>query len=213
MKNKNISIKTIFDRITRHPLMSDTPKEYMADYTEEFIRIVGMPNILEEKVATIDVKDYRAELPKDFIQVQSVRNYNGVTYKSTTDTFFLSDKCNDSNTYKIQGGVIFTDRPDVQLEISYLAIPLDNEGYPMIPDNSSFLRALEAYIKKQVFTVLFDTGKIHPTVLQNATKEYAWAVGDCQTEANRLSLDDAESFYKKYKELLPVYNRHKNSFR
>ena len=52
----------------------------------------------------------------------------------------------------------------------------------MIPENSSFERALELYIKKKVFTVLFDLGKISQVVYNNTQQEYAWAVGDCQNE-------------------------------
>jgi hypothetical protein len=47
----------------------------------------------------------------------------------------------------------------------------------MIPDDSSFIRALELYIKKQVFTVLFDMGKIQQPVYNNVCQEYSFAVG------------------------------------
>jgi hypothetical protein len=44
-------------------------------------------------------------------------------------------------------------------------MPLDDEGYPLLPDEPTFLRALELYIKKQWFTILFDMNKISPAVL------------------------------------------------
>jgi hypothetical protein len=51
--------------------------------------------------------------------------------------------------------------------ISYKSIPVDKDGFPLLIDNPVFLKALELYIKKEVFTVLFDMGKITPPVLQN----------------------------------------------
>ena len=46
--------------------------------------------------------------------------------------------------------------------MAYRALPVDGEGIPLIPDNSVFYRALEAYVKKNWFTILFDLGKISP---------------------------------------------------
>ena len=43
-------------------------------------------------------------------------------------------------------------------------------------------KALEAYIKKESFTVLFDMGKIQPQVLQHAEQQYAWLAGQLQAE-------------------------------
>lgn len=121
-------------------------------------------------------------------------NNNEFTY--STDSFHMSnDKYSFNLTYKIQGGIIYTSIKDGQIEISYQAIMLDEEGYPVIPDNSKFLRALEAYIKKQWFTILFDMGKLQAPILQNVQQEYAWAVGACESEFQKLSIDKAKSLY------------------
>ena len=97
--------------------------------------------------------------------------------------------------------------------MAYLAIATDSEGYPLLPDNSSYTRALELYIKKQWFTILFDLGKIGPAVLQNTQQEYAWAVGDCQSEFNRLSIDKAESFFNSWRTLILRDSEHRTGFR
>lgn len=56
---------------------------------------------------------------------------------------------------------------DGEIEIAYRAIAVDEDGYPLIPDRSPFTRALELYIKKQCFTILFDLGKINQAVYSN----------------------------------------------
>ena len=63
----------------------------------------------------------------------------------------------------------------------------------MLPDNSSFIKALELYIKKQYFTVLFDMGKITGQVLNNTQQEYAWYVGQCQSDLVRPTWDEMKS--------------------
>lgn len=98
------------------------------------------------------------------------------------------------------------------IEISYQAISTDGDSYPLIPDNSSFTRALEAYIKKQHFTILFDLGKINIQVLNQALQDYSWAVGDAQSEFNRMSLDKAESFYNSWRTLIIRPSEHRSGF-
>ena len=134
-------------------------------------------------------------------------------FKYATDSFHMSENadCVDL-TYKIQGGYIFTSIKEGEIEISYRAIIVDNEGYPMIPDNSKFLRALEAYIKKQWFTILFDMGKLQAPILNNTQQEYAWAVGACESEFQKMSLDKAESFYNSWRTMIPRTREHSIGF-
>lgn len=135
------------------------------------------------------------------------------TFISTSDSFHMSeDKVNTNLTYKIQGGYIFTSIKDGEIELSYKAILVDDELYPVIPDNSKFLRALEAYIKKEWFTILFDMGKLQPAILNNTQQEYAWAVGACESEFHKMSLDKAESFYNSWRTLIPRTNEHSRGF-
>lgn len=137
----------------------------------------------------------------------------GKVFTYATDTFHMSeDKTCVGLTYKIQGGYIFTSIKEGEIEISYKAILVDDEGYPMIPDNSKFTRALEAYIKKQWFTILFDMGKIQPAILQNVQQEYAWAVGACESEFQKMSLDKAESFYNSWRTMIPRRYQHSRNF-
>lgn len=134
-------------------------------------------------------------------------------FKYATDSFHMSENkdCVDL-TYKIQGGYIFTSIKEGEIEISYRAIIIDDEGYPMIPDNSKFLRALEAYIKKQWFTILFDMGKLQAPILNNTQQEYAWAVGACESEFQKMSLDKAESFYNSWRTMIPRTREHSIGF-
>lgn len=218
MANQQQSIKVILDNIMRHPLLQDVSLESVIDHSVNFMRIVGSPAIFEEKTEVLDIKQFRALLPCDFNQVNQIRVVSngrvGEPLGHATDTFHMSklQQGSVSNTYKIQGGVIHTNMEEGQLELSYQAIALDEDGYPVIPDNSSFSRALEAYIKKYHFTILFDMGKISHHVLNQTLTDYAWAVGDCESEFNRLTLDTAEAFYNSWKTLLIRPNAHRQGF-
>lgn len=211
MAEQYINIKVILDKILRHPLMQDLSLETALDFTIDFMRIVGMPKMFTEKVTVVTIDKYRAMLPCDYYQMIQVRIPEGNSLVYSTDNFHMNNK-GDKSTYKIQGNIIYTSIESGELEIAYLAITTDEDGYPLLPDNSSFTRALELYIKKQWFTILFDLGKITAPVLQNTQQEYAWAVGDCQSEFNRMSLDQAEAFYNSWRTMILKDSQHSSGF-
>ena len=199
-----VNIRYILDRIMQHPLLQDINLEQAIDMTISFIRIVGVPNMFIEKTESIILQDYRGLLPSDFhsmIQVELKGDNKKFIYSVDSFHMNLDGHCQEL-TYKLQGGLIYTSCKEGTLNIAYLAINVDDCGYPLLPDNSSFIRALEVYIKKQWFTILFDLGKISPAVLQNTQQEYAWAVGDCESEFKRLTIDQMESLGRTWRSLL-----------
>lgn len=182
-----ISIRQILDDLLAHPLLRDLSLERAVDHAVHFTRIVGMPKITTEKTEIIKIDNYRALLPDDYYAITKVlnpKNNTPLVHSSTGDT---------NNSYKIQGNIIYSSLREGELTVSYKALLVDEEGYPMIPDNSSFIKALELYIKKQYFTILFDLGKINIQVLNNTQQEYAWYVGQCQSELVRPTIDEMKS--------------------
>lgn len=96
-------------------------------------------------------------------------------------------------SFKTQGRIIFTSFPEGCVEIAYKSIPVDEDGFPLLMDNENYLAALEAFIKKEVFTIKFDTGKINANVLQNAQQDYAWRAAELQSEMQTPSVSEMES--------------------
>lgn len=116
-------------------------------------------------------------------------------------------------SFKTQGKVIYTSFPEGEVEIAYKAIPVDDEGYPLLIDNEVYLEALENYIKVKVFTIKFDKGKITAGVLQNAQADYAWAAGQLSEEMNIPSLSEMESITRMINTLIPQVRHFDNGFK
>ena len=125
----------------------------------------------------------------------------------------IVDKSQGDKTFIIQGNKIITSMEQCTITMAYRAIATDESGLPLIPDNSNFTRALAAYIKLQHFTILFDLGKIHQHVFQQAQVDYSWAVGSCENEFKRLDLSKAESFFNSYRSLIIKNNQFQEGFR
>lgn len=212
-----ISIRQVLSDLLDHPLLQDLSLERAVNYAIHFIQIVGVPNEFEEKTALINIENYRGCLPCDYYDMMQVRTYKEGEYcprvfRYTTDSFHHSPNKGDSDTwdltYKLQNSIIYTSIKEGTIEIAYHSIKVDKEGYPMIPENSSFIQALELYIKKKVFTILFDQGKINNAVLQNTQQEYAWAVGQAQRDLTMPTIDQMESISNMWTQLLQRNNEH-----
>lgn len=199
-----VNIREILSRILRHPLLSDLTIESAVQYTIDFIGLVGLPSVLEDKETTIEIHNYRGLLPCDCVQVTQL-------FKDNHCLVAMSNAFKDSeyNAFKIQGRLVYTSFKEGNIKISYKAIPIDDEGYPLLPDEPTFLRALELYIKKQWFTILFDLGKINIAVLQNTQQEYAFAVGACTTTFILPSEAEMESIKNMWNQLIPRTNEYK----
>ena len=225
MESSYISIKQVLDNVLVHPMLSDVTLERAISYAIDFMKIVGMPSIFMEKVTTLEIVDNMSVLPDDFfevIQIKMTSNNRSEVFRSSSDSFHmdttlvnksLSSHALEDLTYKIQGGILVTSISDGIISLAYRAIPLDIDGYPLVIDNSPFTRALELYIKKQAFTILFDMGKIPISVYQNTTREYAWAVAQASSSLTRLNIDQMQSFANMWNTLIPRVTEHHNSFK
>lgn len=228
-----ISINVIMDRLTRHPLMQDLTLETVIDYAVDFMRIVGIPKTFIDKIEPIDIENYRGELPCDLYKIIQIRPLNlskidavdntqeqsqilvdprKPALRYSTDSFHMSPFNRGSDfTYKQQGNCIITSFEKGVVEVAYKALPIDDNGYPLIPDDSTYTRALELYIKVQYFTIQYETGKITIQVLNKAEQNYAWAVGQAQSHMIMPSLDQMESISNLWNRLLPTRG-HMNGF-
>ena len=220
---KYIKIQQILDNLLDNPLLQDLTLERVVNYTIRLMRKIGCPQLFYEATEWININNYRGVLPCNCLNVIQVRNEFGVCYRYSTDSFHMSqDKGNLSPsayardnpdlTYKIQGNIIFTSIKEGVIEIAYNAFAVDSDGYPLIPDNSSFISALEYYIKKKHFGVLFDTGKINQAIYHQVCQDYAWAVGQAQSDLVRPSIDQMQSLTNSLNTLVTRVNEHRSGF-
>ena len=210
-----VRLHEVLSRIMRHPLLTDLNLETAIQYTLDFFAAIGLPNIYADKVTTICIDNFRGILPCDLIAINQVRlARNGVCLRAMTDSFNgTHPDDNGELSFKTQGSVIFTSFKTGDIELSYKAIPTDDDGLPLLPDNPVFLKTLELYIKKEWFTILFDMGKISPAVLQNTQQEYAFKAGQCNNEFIIPSVSEMEAFTRMYNTLVPRVNEFSKSFK
>jgi hypothetical protein len=71
-----VNVRLILDRCLKHPLMQDLSLEVAVQYLTDFLGIMGLPSTYIDRVATVEIKEFRGVMPCDLISISQVR-YNG----------------------------------------------------------------------------------------------------------------------------------------
>lgn len=207
-----VSINRIVDDLYDHPLLQDTPIDRIINYTFELMRIIGCPKLFINKVSPVEIKDNRGLLPCDFIYPNQVMGECNEEFVSATDNFLGYSEGIGTPSYRIQGKVIITSIKEGIINISYRAAAIDEDGFPMIPDNAEFIRAVESYIKMRRFEILMDTGKINANAYQNAQQEYCFNIGQAVSNFSMPTEDEMETLTNIWHNLIPRMREHRNGF-
>lgn len=213
-----ISINSLLSRLFNDPLMNGISESNVAMYMADCLKLIGAPMAYEDKVETITIEDYRAELPCELLYIQQTRKVesDGKTLypmRYSSDTFhsayheigspdFTEAPDNYDWTYTLNNGIIYTNFKKGTIQQSFKALKVDDDGLPMIPDNVKFEKAIENYIKAEWFRIQWQLGKISDKVLNKAEQERDWYVGGANTAAQLQTIDQAETFRAAFTKIL-----------
>lgn len=149
---KTTSILNLIDKIIRDVGRGKLTTDQIAQIPEwlfEVVQDLGSINSLEHATKKIYVKDYKSKLPCGFQQMISVYNDKGRLRMTGNNTLSKYDDIKESythDTYLINLNYIHTTIEEGELTIDYLEIPSDEEGYPLIPDDSMYKECLYYYV-------------------------------------------------------------------
>ena len=188
-----ISINELASRILDNTLLSDVNIEQIIRHTLDFMTKFGINGIYQDKEAILTVQDYRALLPCDLIRIMQIKDCkSGLCFRQMTSSYIPTDNDRDYElTFKTQGRVLYTSIKECEVKL----------------DNPLYLKTLELYIKKEVYGDLFAQGKLNQNVLNHIEQQYAWNVGQLQSEFNTPSIQEMESIKNMWTSLLQ-YNNH-----
>lgn len=231
MNSNYKSIETVINRILRNPLMNNITEADLAQMVGDAIKLIGAPKAYEDKSCDIEITNYRGKLPLDMIyiiqsswkeesELDSSGNPTYYPMRVSTSTYATQyhmvgspDFNQDSNySYSLNNHYIYTDAETGTVTLVYKALVTDEKGFPMIPDNIKFERAVEQYVKYKHYEVLWELGKISDKVFDYNMKEWEWAVGAAQSAGQLQTIDEAESFANAFSRLLLKPLQHQEFF-
>lgn len=216
-------MREIIYRVKRHPLMADANFSDMHLDILDTLKSIGAPMVYEPAVKYVEILDNRGELPSDLFYIDSVEFVDkgsclAMTYaasKSGGRWNCVSQKAcsiNTGLTYSIKRNYIYTDSETGTLKINYNRLSMDDEGFPLIPDNISLIRALEAKVKLNHFDIKHDMGEIPNFVVQKLEQEYVWYIAQAENSIKMPSIDEMEAIKNALVRIIPNHVAHEQGF-
>jgi len=119
-------------------------------------------------------------------------------------------------TYDVNNDCLTLSVKEGEVCIAYLEFPFDDEGYPLIPDNVSYLEAVKKYITLKMD---YRNWRKEPSsqgkrlLYEESKTEWAWYVGQAANKAKSLSVDQMESLKNSLLRTYKSYNHHATGFK
>ncbi len=135
----------------------------------------------------------------DCCDISTVSGAIGVEYMDNFGNIF--DPSLSKFPYSVSGDISF-DLNDEYITLSvkegkvciaYLAIPLDEDGFPQIPDDISYKLAVKKYLTMKLDYIEWRRGDLQPQVFQHSEREWDWYVGQAGNKAKMPDLAMMES--------------------
>ena len=122
-------------------------------------------------------------------------------------------KAISENSYNINGSSIDTSFPYGFVKIAYDTIKLDDAGYPMVPDDATFLKAFKYYLLKEAVEPAFFAGDVRRDIYNEINTQYDFYVGAAENSFKMPSPDQMQSMINGLVRILPTTNNHSDGWK
>ncbi len=228
MIHKYTNIKTVIGKIYRDLGATDEINEYDAiEWIAEALEKIGAYAQYEEISEYLEVDNGIVQLPLNFHRLKDISyNNNSMSWasKSLANNYDCPDcqipNCCTEYTFYINDGYLVTnivntsttgDLPKVC--IVYLGIPVDDEGYPLIPDDVYYMEALASYVTYRLDYQRWRKGSVPDKVYQAAELNWLYYVKAAKGAANMPSAAQLENIKNVWNRLIPKQNAYNGLFK
>lgn len=204
MLYRNQNIRLLIAKLYRDLRL--TERGYDLDFIEwtgEALAHIGAFPQLEKKESVLSIQSHKAALPPDLVQLVGVAYASGVdaedileaakqplrlssaSFHAGVHTASFKDTQLAEETFMLLPGYIHTSYETGSVALAYLAYPLDEEGFPLVPDSPSFFDACKWYCASR----LTEGGWQHPAGLSFADCEARWLRYCSQARSSAITPD------------------------
>lgn len=149
--------------------------------------------------------------------VQGTGSFDSVRGITTTVGNTSSEDTNNATdfntdiTYVVTPGYIKTNKKDGYIMLAYSAIPISEDGFPLIPDLASYIDALYWYVTMKLMYPAWREGRIRDAVYYDARRSWNFYCKQAYGEALMPDSSAMESIKNTWNRLVPDMNAN-NSF-
>lgn len=208
--SRKISVDEVFSLLVNLMPGIDISQEKDKCYQwikQSILRIGTRDVALPHKECTIDITNFRGDLPSDFYKIIAVKT-DAYTYaRYTGESFVYFDKSSPYlanggfngfsvpfnygvSKYYISGRVINIAPSPPKVGLSYTAIPLDSKGLPLCDELHG--QAIATYLRYQIIASRYFSEKIGRAIYLDAKQEWETERTRAQYIDDQISPDEAE---------------------
>lgn len=200
MINKFVSINSILGKLYRDlDINTEISEASVVEWCAEALSMIGSYYQFEEISECITITNGKVKLPCGFEKLVDV-TYNNIPLYWATNTAAMNYQCSNCSipvcnsgscdyTFYINNSYLITnienhDDLEATLCIVYLGIPTDENGYPLIPDDVYYAKALAAYVTMMLDRQEWRKGKIADKIKLDSEFEWGFYVNSARGAAN-----------------------------
>lgn len=199
------------------------------EWMAEALGLIGAYTQYARKTKDLVIEDHKARLPSDLVQIEQV-GYMDPTLSSTEQvpseplryagsTMYRGMHSlgagalvgNAAKTYTLSPPYIHTEMEQGFVRVSYLGTPVDEDGWPLIPDEPNFHQALSFYCLRQMMLGGFKPAleDLRFEVVDRLWQRYC---GQARDSATFPSLDQMEALKRSWVSLVTDSDKYTTFF-
>lgn len=236
MVYKYVSIKNILESIYRdNGLAEEVNFLDIVEWCGEALDSIGAFSQYQQKTAEAELCDFRVVLPPDFHRMlglafgqwpmrEASSSFGNLIPTTETSTGFVFNNevkdlpqsvltGVDSYTYTINDNFIISNLQSGTITLSYLAIPVDCDGFPLIPDNYYYQKALKSYVIYMLDRIGWRTGDVNDKVYAESKNDWQWYITAARSASNMPNISGMENFKNSWLRLYPQINQFDTFFK
>lgn len=193
------------------------------EWMGEALEHIGTAKQVVPKIRVVQAQDFKVRIPPDIYMLDTIRyaNDNSTTQPDINDFKYIlttgkqdlhpglfkqrkNTQLQTEENYTLDGRYIKTSFEDFWIAIQYKAFALDNDGYPLIPDDVAYQEALSWYCTMKIL----QRGEKHPVIdWQTARQEWQRYCTQARNASNMPDKNEYREFYKRWVTMIPNYDR------
>jgi len=225
------SINNILATVYRNLQINSEINELdVAEWIYEALSMIGAYSQYNEISTCLELSSGKAKLPLNFEKLVDVRyknlplywatNTNARNYQCSSCEIPVCNSGECDYTFYINDSYIITNlkTPTTESDTSnlcmiYLGLPVDDNGYPLVPNDIYYIKAVTSYIIHMIDYSEWRKAKITDKVYQESEKNWLFYVNSARGSANMPGLAQLENLKNVLQRLMPMRQEYGKGFR
>jgi len=220
MINKFKSIKSILAGLYRDlGVNTELNESDLYEWCAEALMLIGSYPQYTEETVMLDVDNHTCGLPNNFLYIKGATvngkplawNNKSIASNYNCPECKIPTCCTEHNFY-IRDCNIYTSLNCGKLCFTYLGIPVDEDGYPLMPDDVYFDKALKSYCTYMLDRIQFRKGTLPQQVFTMSERDWLWYVNSARGSAYMPDTATMNRLKNIWVRLIPQQRAYENNF-